>query len=570
MQRHLWPNHPVHELIGSYLQEGLAHVSQQTRPLRSASATACARLFLASQRVHLPAGALCLAALVALAFAVMPFPAHAQDAAAPGAVVTGTVTGTVTDTVTGTVNTATDETTVRATRVTGALPNQFSAHYLGLQPAVRDGTVVLTLRYDPQDPQIEGLVNFLVLTEDGLRRFLAGEDPADLDVAAGSPLAVGDQRNVLQGALLDSGRGNYTVIVYNESQLPVTYELIAQNGVLLDTAGQIAADEADRVAAPTPTPAPIPYSSAVVTGRRLSGELDGEYERHYLAVTPEVVDGRVRLKLNYEPLDRAELAGAINFWVLDEDGVRRLVRGDDPGDINLATGFPSPFDPALGQLEASFTSSGDNEYTAVLYNISGVVANYALGAEGALLVDRYAQTNEALAAAAEAAALASASAAATPTPTPTPLPPTEIEIGEPELPTVARPNRVTGALNTAFEQHYLGLVPDVTDGRVTVVLDYDPKDSEALRNNINFWVIDQDGLRRVVSGGRPEDYALATGAVAPFGADEGKLRAEFTSSGRNEYTLIVYNHSDVPATYALEIRGGGLEDNLGQVQPLIQ
>jgi hypothetical protein len=568
MRRHLRHNHPAHDMFGAYLQEGLAHVSQQTWPARSASAMACARLTPAFFRVRLPAGALLLIVLIALAFAVIPFPAHAQDAAAPGAVITGTVTGTVG--VTGTVNTATDETTVRATRVTGALPNQFSAHYLGLQPAERDGTVVLTLRYDPQDPQIEGLVNFLVLTEDGLRRFLAGEDPAGLEVAAGSPLAVGDQRNVLQGALLDSGRGNYTVIVYNESQLPVTYELIAQNGVLLDAAGQIAADEADRVAAPTPTPAPIPYSSAVVTGRRLSGELDGAYERHYLAVAPEVVDGQVRLKLNYEPLDRPELAGAINFWVLDEDGVRRLVRGDDPGDINLATGFPSPFDPTLGQLEASFTSSGDNEYTAVLYNISGVIANYALGAEGALLVDRYAQTNEALAAAAEAAALASASAAATVTPTPTPLPPTEIEVGEPELPTTARPNRVTGALNTAFEQHYLGLVPDVTDGTVTVVLDYDPKDSEALRNNVNFWVIDQDGLRRVVSGGRPEDYALATGAVVPFGADEGKLRAEFTSSGRNEYTLIVYNHSEVPATYALEIHGGGLEDNLGQVQPLIQ
>lgn len=542
-----------------------------TRPLCSRSGAGCARLLSTARAVRWLAG-VAFAAALALA-AAYPLPALAQtDAAAPGAAVTDTVGAGAA--ITGTVDTSVQETvqdsTVRATRVSGELPNQFSAHYLGLQPAVRDGTVVLTLRYDPQDPQIQGLVNFLVLTEDGLRRFLAGEDPADLDIAAGNPLAVGAQGNVLQGSFLDSGRGNYTVVVYNESQLPVTYELIAQNGILLDAAGQIAADEADRVAAPTPTPAPIPYSPAVVTGRRLSGDLDGQYERHYLSVAPEIVDGQVRLKLNYEPLNRPELLGALNFWVLDADGVRRLVRGDNPADLNLATGFPSPFEPALGQLEASFKSSGDSEYTAVLYNISGIPASYALNADGALLIDRYSQTNEALAAAAEAAALASASAQATPTPTPAPAAaPAGIEVGEPELPAVARPNRVTGALNRAYQQHYLGLVPDVSNGSVTILLDYDPKDSEALRNNINFWVLDQDGLRRVVSGGRPEDYDIATGAAVPFGVDEGKLSATFTASGRNEYTLIVYNNSETPATYALEIRGGGLEDNLGQVEPLL-
>ena len=88
---------------------------------------------------------------------------------------------------------------LRATRVNGSLSNQYSAHYLGLQPAQRDGTVVLTLSYDPQDASLAGLVNFIVLTEDGLRRFLAGEDPTDLDVAAGSPLQFGSARIVCKG-----------------------------------------------------------------------------------------------------------------------------------------------------------------------------------------------------------------------------------------------------------------------------------------------------------------------------------------------------------------------------------
>ena len=28
---------------------------------------------------------------------------------------------------------------------------------------------------------------------------------------------------------------------------------------------------------------------------------------------------------------------------------------------------------------------------------------------------------------------------------------------------------------------------------------------EALKNNINFWVVDEDGMRRIVSGARPEE-----------------------------------------------------------------
>jgi hypothetical protein len=456
---------------------------------------------------------------------------------------------------------------LRATRVSGSLPSQYSAHYLGLQPAQRDGTIVLTLSYDPQDPQLAGLVNFIVLSEDGLRRFLAGEDATDLDVAAGSPLQFGSARNRLQGALKDSGRGNYTVIVFNESNTPITYELLAQNGVLLDNAGQTTADAADVVAAPTPTPAAnLGLAPAVVNARRLSGDLDGQFERHYLSLAPEIRDGRVNLQLDYEPTDQAALRGAMNFWVLDADGVRRLIQGIDPEELNLATGFPSPFDPTPGRLVADFKSSGDSEYTAVMYNVSGIPAQYALSAQGGLLIDRYGQTNESLAAAAESVALAAV-------PTPTPLPPVVATSSEGNLIPVstttvtnARPNVLRGALSGPYQQHYLGLFPDVRNGTVTLLLDFDPKDSEALLNNVNFMVLDQDALRRVIAGARPEDLDLASGALVRFGPEKGKLRADFNASGRNEYTVIVYNNANAPATYSLEARGATLADEIGQTQ----
>lgn len=509
-----------------------------------------------------PLLAICGAVLTALAL-LWSVPAYAQvdvPGETPATPVPADVAGRATVTDTSAVTTAaTTPSTLRATRVTGALPHQYSAHYLGLRSAVIDQPIDLTLTFDPQDPELRGLVNFLVLTEDGLRRFLAGAAPEDLDIASGAPPQFTGAQNVLEARVLDSGRSAFTVIVFNESTEAITYTLTASNGVLLDASGQIAADANDLVAEPTPTPAPAAYAPVTVTARRLSGELDGVFERHYLQLVPEIVDGVVNLRLQVAAANPDALLGDVNFWVLDEAGLTELVRGAKPGDVNLATGFPSPFG-VLGELIAAFTASGDGEYTAVMYNQSGEPANYAISADGALLVDRYSQTNEAVAAAAEEAALA-----ATPTPTPEPLP---IDTSEPELPVVARPHTLSGTLDTPYEKHYLGLFPDIRNGTVTVLLDYDPKDVEALRDNINFYILDQDGLRRVIAGGRPEDYDVAMGALVPGGPDEGKLRADFNASGRNEYTLIVFNNSEVPATYTVSVNGAGLEDSAGQTNAI--
>lgn len=446
---------------------------------------------------------------------------------------------------------------VRATRVSGALTNQYSAHYLGLSPLIPDRNVTLTLAFDPQDPLLRGKVNFLVITEDGLRRFLAGEEPDQLDIAAGAPVAYTGAQNLMEATFLDSGRGNYTVIVYNESTTPITYSLVAQNAALLDTSSQVGADAADILPEPTPTPSPyVSYGPVTVTGRRLSGELDGTIDQHYLAVAPEVVDGLIQLRMQYAPLDQPELAERMNFYVLDADGIKRVLAGATPGEVQLATGFPSPFGQ-LGELHAAFQAAGSNEYTAVLYNRSGIPGSYALNADGALLVDRYGQTNESVAAAAEQAALA---AAVLPTVTPAP---SSINVGDAEI-SAGLPDRLQGQLPTAYSQHYLGLLPNITNGTVTVVLDFDPKDSEALRKNINFWVLDSDDLRRVVAGARPNEYHVAAGSPIASGPDEGKLRADFNASGRNEYTLIIYNNSEVSASYRVQVFGAGLADTIGQ------
>jgi len=114
--------------------------------------------------------------------------------------------------------------TLQGPTLRGELPYQYNAHYLGLAPVIRDSMVSLTLAYDPQNnPNLQGFVNFFVLDEDGLRRFLAGSDPRTLAIAGGAPLQFDPIGNKMGAAFLASGRGQYTVVVYNNSQLPVQY-----------------------------------------------------------------------------------------------------------------------------------------------------------------------------------------------------------------------------------------------------------------------------------------------------------------------------------------------------------
>lgn len=482
---------------------------------------------------------------------------------------------------------------VRTTTLQGSLPLRYSAHYLGLEPTVRDGLVILTLAYEPQDqPNLLGFVNFLVLTEDGLRRYLAGEDARELNIAAGSPLQFDPVGNKMAAAFRDSGRGVYTVIVYNNSELPITYTLTADGAVLVDGSNQTQAPgsstadtaidpaiDAGQPILPTvarvdePMAAPPTTLPGAITARRVSGALARPANRHYLTVQPDVRDGLIAFNFRYDPMDVRELIGNINFWILDEDGLRRMIAGVEPGDLNLGTGFPVPFGPFANELQASFNASGSNPYTVIVFNDSDIPTTYVLSAKGGVLMDQYAQTNEAKVAAIEQAAFNMAAiASATPAtvanaPAPSAEGVTLIStsfVANP-LPTLATGvERLTGELVRAYQHHYLGLTPTIRDGLIVLTLDFDPKDSQALSENINFWVLDEDGLRRVISGARPEDVDVAAGSPVQYGADLGKLRAVINSSGRGNYTVIVYNNSDVPARYSLRANGGLLSDETAQ------
>lgn len=466
-----------------------------------------------------------------------------------------------------TADTSSDE--LRSTVLQGQLPTSETRHFLGVEPLQRDGVIVLTLSYDPySDPQLQGLINFQVLDEDGLRVYMAGGDLDGEEIATGSLVQFDPIGNKMRAAFQDSGRGNYTAVITNDSSTPVTYTLSALGATLIDDAGQtevpasLAADAASAdsmggVSSPTPSePLQEDEDSLLnsvgfvpIRARRVTGELGEWITKHYLEVDSNERDGLVRLKMTYQPDNVRELLGKTNFLVLDEDGLRRYVAGDDPRTLNIATGFPSPVGEDDTTLLAAFKSSGEKDYTVVVFNDSDVTSTYALEANGALLEDDYGQTNESKVAALEQAALRGELPVPTPTPAPTARPITPLY-----GPTL------TGELTNPFEHHYYGLLPTFVDGTMIVTMDFDPRDTQELAENINFMILDDDGWRRVLAGARPEDVELATGYVVEYGDDAGKLRATLNASGKGEYTVIVYNNSYVPGLYSLTAKGALLED----------
>lgn len=142
-----------------------------------------------------------------------------------------------------------DDASLRATTVHGELEKGYSKHYLKLEPTERDAIITLTLHIEPQDKRrVANKVNLLLLTDDGLRRVLAGDRPEDLAFATGNPTSVERDAPPKQifnktASFKASSRGAYTVIVYSRAPIATAYTLSAENAEIVDDSGQVEAGQ---------------------------------------------------------------------------------------------------------------------------------------------------------------------------------------------------------------------------------------------------------------------------------------------------------------------------------------
>ncbi len=309
---------------------------------------------------------------------------------------------------------------------------------LGWKPPLQAAAFVVTLTVDPATVLKNDAVNFVVLTENGMKKFLAGVDPIAVKKAMGSPMLFDQVGNRLTALVPGDVNADYTVVVFNNGRLPASYMLHVLGGELVDDAGQSLS--ALQVGAPiveSPTvaqaqkstsdtqavtlseyegivkrlgiAAPIEAVSILrqlrpepVRSLQMSGALMNSQERHYLNLATDMGGGDITLTLHYESKGGAPTH--LNFWVMTQDGVRHLIQGGLAQELNLATGLPVAGKP--GVYQARLRMAQNMLYTVVVFSEGVVEADYTLAVQGGILVDRYGQTREAHASEMEVLALA--------------------------------------------------------------------------------------------------------------------------------------------------------------------
>jgi hypothetical protein len=318
---------------------------------------------------------------------------------------------------------------VRANELRGELPHQFDHHYFGLEAAKPGGAFALTLMVEPASVLKENAVNFVVLTDDGMKKVAAGVDPVAVKTAIGSPFLFDQVGNRLTALVPGTLQSKYTVVVFNNSKTATTYTLQVDGGVLVDAAGQsfavaktaelgagaltvrLAADgqksQLDKAAILAKYEGVIKRFGIAtseesialfqqllpdaVRARQMSGSLKNWQERHFLNLATDLGGSEVTITLRY-----AVAGGApthLDFWVMTQDGERHLEQGGLAEELSLASGLPVAGEP--GVYRARLRMAQNLLYTVVVYSEGMTPADYTLSVQGGILMDRYGQTHEA-------------------------------------------------------------------------------------------------------------------------------------------------------------------------------
>jgi len=316
---------------------------------------------------------------------------------------------------------------LRATELRGELPRQFDHHYFGLEAAKPGGAFALTLVVEPATVLKENAVNFVVLTDDGMKKVAAGVDPVAVKTAMGTPFLFDQAANRLTALVPGTTQSRYTVVVFNNSKTATTYTLQVDGGMLVDAGGQtlsaakasalnsgalttrsiIQQDQIDQEAllakfdgvvkrfgiSPSVETASLfeKLLPDALRAHQVSGSLKNWQDRHFLNLAPDMGGGEVTLTLHYDAA--GGVPTHLDFWVLTQDGARHLAQGGMAEELSLASGLPVPGEP--GVYRARLRMAQNLLYTVVVYSEGMVLADYTLSVQGGILIDRYGQTHEA-------------------------------------------------------------------------------------------------------------------------------------------------------------------------------
>ncbi|MEX1020308.1 MAG: fasciclin domain-containing protein [Litorilinea sp.] len=333
-----------------------------------------------------------------------------------------------------------------------------------------------------------------------------------------------------------------------------------------------------------------------IQSQEVAGVLTGgQSAQIWLGLNPQTPGENITLVATWDRTNPT--SNGVGFYVLTADQTREVVTGASLDNNNLGIGASlSPQSPD-NEIGAVFGGTA-GPYTIVVFNRSNADASFTLRVDNGVLIDDAGQVRDNLAPAAddeaddEAAADDEAeaveeeaeeapAAVATPAPVATTAPAAatetedEEEVAEETDSTnqavvgpsgVVRSPVLDGELPEQYDQHFFSFEPHGSDVEVRIVLSFDPQDQPEVARRLNFWVMNASAFRRYIdpsSSSAPGSLALAAGSTSTS-LEANQRVAEFRTAGSDPYVVIVYNNSDIPASYNLTAEGGQFVDDSQQ------
>ena len=292
-------------------------------------------------------------------------------------------------TVQGSVNSAT---------VSGQLNEQFAKHYLGLQVIDPSQPVTIKMDYQPQHSHTlnEGS-GFYVFKQSGFDRYINAAPPSESVFVTGSTETMsGVKRKVAQIGSSDASE-IVTIVVFNDTTMDLSYTLTGENVTFVDESGeQVVSGSTPAVpetATPAPTglqaaadPAPVATTNAV-RSTWVQGELNEQFEKHYLGL--EVIDtGQpVTIKMEYDPQDSQQVDDSSGFYVFKQGGFDRYVNAAPPSESAFVTSSLDSMDGTKRKVAEIGISDVGEIVTLVTYNDTTMPFSYTLTGENVLFLD---------------------------------------------------------------------------------------------------------------------------------------------------------------------------------------
>lgn len=292
-------------------------------------------------------------------------------------------------TVQGSVNSAT---------VSGQLNEQFAKHYLGLRVIDPSQPVTIKMDYQPQhNHTLDEGSGFYVFKQAGFDRYINAAPPSDTVFVSGSSETMsGVKRKVAQIGSADASE-IVTIVVFNDTTMDLSYTLTGENVTFVDESGEQVVSgstpAAPETATPAPTglqvaadPAPVVTTNAVRSSW-VQGELNEQFEKHYLGL--EVIDtGQpVTIKMEYDPQDSQQVDDGSGFYVFKQGGFDRYINAAPPSESAFVTSSLDSMDGTKRKVAEIGISDVSEIVTLVTYNDTTMPFSYTLTGENVLFLD---------------------------------------------------------------------------------------------------------------------------------------------------------------------------------------